>query len=177
VHLKKIFALPVILLSCLALQSCEKQGPLPEKRESSQTQGAMAPDFMLKDIEGRDVRLSQYRGKVVLLEFWATWCPPCKATIPELVAVQNKFGDRGFALLGVSVDEDLDLAQKLSKFSKEHGINYSVLLGNEKVHRAYHVGSIPVSFLIDKEGRIINSYTGYADKFETRVSEEIERIL
>jgi len=137
----------------------------------------MAPDFILKDIEGRDVRLSQYRGKVVLLEFWATWCPPCKATIPELVAVQNKFRDRGFALLGVSVDEDLDLAKKLSKFSKEHRINYSVLLGNEKVHRAYHVGSIPASFLIDKEGRIINAYTGYLDKFETRVSEEIERIL
>lgn len=167
----------IILLSCLAIYSCKNQSPVSEKGESSRTQGASAPDFSLKDIEGRDVSLSQYRGKVVLLEFWATWCPPCKATIPELIAVQNKYRDRGFVVVGVSVDDDPDLAQKLSKFSKDHGINYSVLPGNEKVEKAYHVGSIPVSFLIDKQGKIVNSYTGYMDKFETKVSEDIERIL
>ena len=175
--MKKMCVAVFIVVSCLSVCSCNRQGAVTGKNESSAKQGLTAPDFTLRNLEGRDVRLSQYRGKIVLLEFWAPWCPPCKATIPELAALQTRYRDKGLVVLGVSVDEDDGSVQKLSAFSQEHGINYHVLLGNETVERSYHVSSIPMIFVIDKEGRIVNSHAGYVDKFETQVSEEIERIL
>lgn len=166
-----------IVVSCLAVCSCHKPGAVSEKNDSSAKPGRSAPDFTLKDLEGGDVRLSQYRGKIVLLEFWAPWCPPCKATIPQLTAVQTKYREKGVVVLGIAVDEDMDSVQKLSAFSREYGINYDVLLGDETVEKAYQVGSIPMIFVIDKEGRIVNSHTGYMDEFSTQVSEEIAGIL
>ncbi|MEW6109329.1 MAG: TlpA disulfide reductase family protein [Nitrospirota bacterium] len=139
--------------------------------------GDIAPDFVLQDINGRNVSLSKYRGKVVLLEFWAMWCPPCRATVPELVEIQNRYKSREFVILGVSVDNGQDLIFKLSEFSKNYSINYPVLLGNEKISSSYNVRSIPASFLIDKNGRIINSYIGYIANFESEISEQIDKII
>ncbi len=174
--LKKIPTLFCILLLFLAFSSCEKQVPVAGN-ESSATLGATAPDFILKDIEGREVRLSGFRGKVVLIEFWATWCPPCKATVPELKALYNRYGDKGLVVLGIAVDEDAAAAPKLLNFSREQGINYTTVLGTEAVERAYHVSSIPMMYLIDKQGKIRSSYMGYMDNFEARMSGEIEGIL
>src|SRR5512135_2008759 len=107
----------------VCLVSCSRSDTGKEKSSASRAEG-VAPDFVLKDIEGKDVHLSDYKGKLVLLEFWATWCPPCKATIPDLIALQAKYAGKGLVVLGVSLDEGGDLPSKLLAFSKAHKINY-----------------------------------------------------
>ncbi len=122
-----------------------------------------APEFNLPDIHGNNVALSQFRGKVVLLNFWATWCPPCRKEIPDLIELHNQYGGQGFAVLGISLDEDG--ARAVRPFAAEHGINYPLLLGNEKVVADYgNFLGIPTSFLIDRGGRIVKSYEGARPK-------------
>jgi len=163
----------VILFAC---PSCEKKNTGTELSRSSAI-GDLAPDFALKDIRGKDVRLSDYKGKVVLLEFWATWCPPCKETVSTLVEVKKKYADRGLIILGISIDDGENLSRRLVKFSDDHKINYSILLSDGNVENAYKVASIPKSFIIDKEGKIVNSHMGYTDRLQTTISEEIDKIL
>jgi cytochrome c biogenesis protein CcmG/thiol:disulfide interchange protein DsbE len=164
------------LLMTMCLVSCSRGDNGMKKSSLAQTAGT-APDFVLKDIEGKNVQLSQYRGKVVVVEFWATWCPPCKATIPGLIAVQEKYAGKGLVVLGVSIDEGDDLRSKLSAFSKEHKINYPVLLGSEEVSRAYGVMSIPATFLVGKDQKIISAYKGYVDDLENYISQQIDKNL
>ncbi len=171
--MKKILLLVFIFISVF-LFSCTKSDTGTEKPSSSQSAG-LAPDFVLKDIEGKDVRLSNYKGKIVVLEFWATWCPPCKATIPELVALQRKYAEKGLVVLGVSIDEGDNLPSKLSAFSKENKMNYPILIGNEEISRAYGVISIPVTVLIGRDNRIISSYKGYVDNLEALISQQIDK--
>lgn len=165
------------MLSGLGYQACSKSGNGPVTAPSSPMVGGFAPDFLLKDVTGNDVKLSEYRGKIVLLEFWATWCPPCKATVPELVAIQDKYRDKGLVVLGVSLDEGQDIPAKLADFSGEYKVNYRILIGTEAVSRSYNVSGIPMSFLIDREGRIINSYVGYIDKLEAGISSQVDKAI
>lgn len=111
------------------------------------------------------------------MEFWATWCPPCKATIPELIELQRKYGGRGLVVLGVSMDEGDNLTPKLDAFAKENKINYPIVLGTEDMTREYNVRSIPMSVLIDKEGKIVDSYMGYVDKLGSLISDRIDKML
>jgi cytochrome c biogenesis protein CcmG, thiol:disulfide interchange protein DsbE len=177
--LRQAIAVIIILISCVAGYSCSRKHEGTDDKPLSAAQaGDVAPDFRLQDLQGRDVTLSEFRGKVVLLEFWATWCPPCRATVPELVSVQEKYKDRDFVVLGISMDDEgADLRTELLDFSKQFHINYPVLMGSEAVEREYKVWSIPRSFLIDKEGRIRESYSGYIDQYESKVSAEVERLL
>jgi cytochrome c biogenesis protein CcmG/thiol:disulfide interchange protein DsbE len=164
------------LLMAVCLVSCSRGDNGMKKSSVAQTAGT-APDFVLKDIGGKDVQLSQYRGKMVIVEFWATWCPPCKATIPELIAVQDKYAGKGLVVLGVSIDEGDNLRSKLSAFSKEHKINYPVLLGSEEVSKAYGVMSIPATVLIGKDQKIISNYKGYVDDLGNIISQQIDKNL
>ena len=122
-----------------------------------------APDFELKDSMGRAVKLSEYKGKVVLLNFWATWCGPCKLEIPWFVEFEQKFKDKGFAVLGVSMDEDgWDVVKP---YLQRAQVNYRVLLGTDSVAQMYGgVDSLPTSFMIDKEGRIAAVHVGLVSK-------------
>lgn len=127
-------------------------------KNSSQSD-ATAPDFTLQDMAGRTVKLSDYKGKVVLLEFWATWCPPCRASVPGLEKLHEAYKDRGLAVLAVSMDEGgWDVVKS---FMKEQGITYSVLQGNEDVAVKYEVRSIPMLLILNKEGRIARRYLGF----------------
>jgi len=164
----------VFLLISICLVSCTKGDTGTKRLSPSQTSG-MAPDFVLKDIEGKDIQLSRFKGKMVVLEFWATWCPPCKATIPELIAMQEKYAGKGLVVLGISVDEGGDLVSKLSSFSKANKINYPILLGSEDVSSAYGVMSIPATFLIGKNNKIITTYKGYVDNLEALISQQIDK--
>jgi len=122
-----------------------------------------APGFMLKDSDGRMVKLADYRGRVVLLNFWATNCGPCKIEIPWFVEFERKFKDRGFAVLGVSLDDEgWDIVKPfLSRFQ----VNYRVLLGDEKVAAAYGgVDALPTTFLIDRAGRIGTMHVGLVSR-------------
>jgi peroxiredoxin len=117
-------------------------------------------DFTLKDMSGRDVKLADYKGKVILLDFWATWCGPCKYEIPGFVELQERYAKRGLQVLGVSVDDTID---KLEPFAKQHNINYPLLvgLGHDDVQEAYGpIWGIPINILISRDGRICSRHTG-----------------
>ncbi len=126
-----------------------------------------APDFTLKDLSGNTVSLKDYRGKIVLLDFWATWCVPCRKSIPELVELRKKYKSKELVIFGLSVDDPKYWDDKyVAEFSKKRlGINYRVLRADKKVIRDYlgakPVG-IPILFVIDREGRIVDTIIGFA---------------
>jgi thiol-disulfide isomerase/thioredoxin len=118
----------------------------------------MAADFSLKDMSGKTVKLSDYKGKVVLLEFWATWCPPCRASVPGLEKLHKAYTDKGLVLLAVSMDEGGE--DEVRSYIKESGITYTVLKGTEDIAIKYQVRSIPMMLVLNKEGKISKRYLG-----------------
>ena len=124
----------------------------------------MAPDFVLDDASGKPVRLSEFRGKVVLLNFWATWCAPCRIEIPWFVEFERAYGNRGFRTLGVSLDEDGWNAVK--PFADQRGVNYRMMIGNDEVAERDGANSLPATFIIDKSGRIAATHVGICGRNE-----------
>ncbi|MBV6432184.1 MAG: Thiol-disulfide oxidoreductase ResA [Bryobacteraceae bacterium] len=140
----------------------------PEKDRKS------APEFSLKDAHGRVVKLSDYKGKVVLLNFWATWCGPCKIEIPWFIDFEQKFKDRGFAVLGVSMDEDGWEAVK--PYIEKQKVNYRVVVASDEVADLYGgVSSLPTSFVLDRQGKIADVHVGLVSK--SVYQNEIEQLL
>lgn len=132
-------------------------------------------DFTVKDLDGRTVRLADFKGKVILLDFWATWCPPCKAEIPGFVELQEEYGDEGLQVVGVSVD---DPPEKLKPFADEFRMNYPVIvgLGQEDLQDAYGpMWGIPTTFLISRDGRICRKHSGLVGK--ERYEQAIKALL
>ena len=134
-----------------------------------------APSFTLSDANGQSVSLNSYKGKVVLLNFWATWCGPCTLEIPWFEQFEQQYKSKGFEVVGVSMDEDGWSAVK--PFIKEHNMNYRVLLGNDSVGQLYGgVDSLPTTFIIDRDGRFaFPPHIGLAGKNEYQA--EIENLL
>jgi cytochrome c biogenesis protein CcmG/thiol:disulfide interchange protein DsbE len=131
--------------------------------------GGMAPDFSLKDANGRTVQLSAYRGKVVLLDFWATWCGGCKQELPWYIEFDRKYRAQGLAVIGVSTD---DGGMKVVKpFLVQHGIEYPVVMGTEELEKQYHLEAMPLTLLIGRDGKISIAHAGVVDKadFERRI--------
>ena len=129
-------------------------------------------NFTFKDINSRKVSLSDFKGKVIILDFWATWCVPCKAEIPGFIELQRKHGDRGLQIIGLSVDDSLPTAKK---YADEMKMNYPVLLaeGKEDILMAYDpIPSIPVSVVIGRDGKICSRHVGIApmDAFEKEIA-------
>jgi cytochrome c biogenesis protein CcmG/thiol:disulfide interchange protein DsbE len=128
--------------------------------------------FTVRDMNGRDVRMSDYKGKVILVNFWATWCGPCKHEIPAFVDLFNAYKDKGFVVLGISTD---DTPEQLKKFAQQMKMSYPVLVGSDRediIDDAYGpMWGIPVSFLIAKDGTICHKYMGLVTK------EQLEREL
>ncbi len=132
-----------------------------------------APNFTLRDSEGKLARLSDYKGKVVLLNFWATWCGPCRIEIPWFVEFERRHKDRGFAVLGISMDDGWE---EVRPFLSEVGINYRVLMGDDMVAELYGgVDSLPTTFLIDREGKIASVHIGLVSK--RRYESDVEELL
>ena len=127
---------------------------------SKSVKGQAAPDFQLTDLDGNTVRLADLRGKAVLLNFWATWCPPCKVEIPWFVDLQRQYGSQGLQIVGVAMDEGHP-RDKIAAFAKEMGVNYPVLLGNDKVADNYGgVDALPTTFYIGRDGKIVSRVFG-----------------
>ena len=157
-------ALTVAILAMLAsgkyLDRTRKHGPL---KLLGNVQGVQAPDFTLLALDGSKVKLSDYRGKAVLLNFWATWCPPCKVEMPWFVDLQKQYAKDGLVVLGVAMDdsEPADIAS----FTRNLGVNYTVLLGTDKVSDDYgDVQALPTTFYIARDGTIVDKITGLLDR-------------
>jgi cytochrome c biogenesis protein CcmG/thiol:disulfide interchange protein DsbE len=167
----------LLLAASLWLAGCASQvtkGEPSSRRDKDASSRKMAPDFALKDMNGKTVRLSDYRGQVVLLNFWATWCGPCKIEIPWFVEFQRTYKDRGFTVLGVSVDEDG--WEAVRPFLASRQVNYPVVVSTLEVEQQYGgVEALPVSFLIDREGRIAATHVGLVTK--KTYEDEIRRLL
>ena len=122
-----------------------------------------APEFSLKDADGRTVTLADYKGKVVLLNFWATWCGPCKIEIPWFIDFEQKYKDRGFAVLGISMDEEG--WEIVKPYIEKNKMNYRNMMGNDSIAQLYGgVDALPTTFLIDASGKIASTHVGLVSK-------------
>ena len=138
------------------------------------TQSTVAPDFSLEALDGKTLRLSDLRGKAVLLNFWATWCGPCKIEMPWFVDLQKQYGSQGLQIVGVAMDDASK--EDISKFAKDMGVNYPILIGKESVGDQYGgVPALPESFLISRDGKIVDKIIGLRGKAD--IEEAIKKAL
>ncbi len=146
--------------------------PAPEDSEKIPD---VAPALSMPGLDGKAVALADFRGKVVLLDFWATWCEPCVEELPDLVALQKKYKARGFTVVGVAAD--LQGAKVVAPFARAHGINYPVLISGGDVPESYPVPGFPTAFLIGKDGKIAARYLGgqTADDFGRDIEAALAR--
>ena len=133
--------------------------------------GKRAPDFSLRSVEGKKVSLADYKGKAVLINFWATWCAPCKIEMPWLIALRSQYAPQGFEILGVNADDPGTPRTKLAKFGQEQGLNYPLLLGDDAMSRKYGgVEFLPTSYFVGRDGKIVAETAGLVSKNEVEAS-------
>src|SRR5215470_16867328 len=126
----------------------------PTGSVAGQLRGKVAPDFELKTLDGKTVKLSDFRGKGVLLNFWATWCGPCKIEMPWFVELQKEYGPQGLEIVGIAMDDE-GSNETIAKFIKQMGVNYTILVGKDSVGESYGgVGVLPTTFFIDRDGKL-----------------------
>jgi peroxiredoxin len=159
-----IFGLFLIVLGCARADTNDNKEGTGGKVGLAKSM--IAPDFTLNDIEGDSHTLSGYRGKIVLVDFWATWCPPCVVEVPHFVKLYNKYKEKGFVILGVSLDTDKD---RLINFIEEKKMGYPVLVNAGDVSVIYAVEAIPTAYMIDREGKIAGKFVGYRPGYEKEV--------
>jgi peroxiredoxin len=137
--------------------------PLDEAGLQGDLRGRQAPDFELSTLDGKKVKLSDLRGKAVVVNFWATWCGPCKIEMPWLVDLQGKYADKGLVILGISVDEGS--SDKIASFAKEMNVNYTVLRTTDEVSNAYGgIDGLPTTFYVNRDGKVIEQAAGLVSK-------------
>ena len=159
----RILLIPFLFIPSL---SCGNRNPAGGS-EGPVMEGHLAPDFHFYFPSGQMVWLRNYRGKVVLVNFWASWCPPCRASVPGLERLHKAFKDKGLAVLAVSMDAgDWDVVKA---FIADYGISYTVLKGTDEVAAQYSVRTIPTLLILNREGKITKRYLGFGSE------EELER--
>ena len=169
-NLRTTFGLVLVLV----LAGCFKSSHESEATIKPEAKRKTAPGFTLKDANGDAVNLADYKGKVVLVNFWATWCGPCEVEIPWFVEFEQKYKARDFAVLGISMDDDGWKAVK--PYIASHKINYRVMIGSELISQKFgDIDSLPTSFLVDRQGRIAVGHVGLIDKRD--YSNEIIKLI
>ena len=142
---------------------------------SSGMEGQVAPDFVLKSTTGENLRLSEYRGDVVMINFWATWCGPCRQEMPLLDELYTRYHRVGFNLLGVNIDDDTTRALRMVE---ELDLHYPVVFDTRKeVSRLYNVKAMPATILVDREGNIRHVHYGYKPGYEDKYLDQIRALL
>jgi thiol-disulfide isomerase/thioredoxin len=150
----------------LLLSHCVK-----EKKSPS----GLAPDFTLSTLDEQKITLSNLKGKVILLDFWATWCGPCRESIPHLIQVYKTYRENGFEMIGISLDKGD--ATVVRNFVKSMDIPYPIVMATEEVTRNYRVTSIPTTFFIDKEGKIRERITGFNSTIAQQMNSKIADLI
>jgi len=142
---------------------------------SSGMEGQQAPDFALKSSTGENMRLSEYRGDVVMINFWATWCGPCRQEMPLLDELYQRYERVGFNLLGVNIDDD---SRRAMQMIEELGVNFPVLFDARKeVSKLYEVEAMPVTVLVDREGNVRYVHHGYKPGYEEKYLDQVRSLL
>jgi len=153
VRLRRI-ALAILVFLALAPASCGRAEEPGVPRQ--------IPDLRLPGIGGKQVRLTDFKGKILIVDFWATWCGPCKETIPDLVRLQDRYRKDGLAVIGISLDVQGETA--VAAFARQYRMNYTVLLGDDRTARAFGgIVGIPTSFVVNRQGRIVKRFVGVVD--------------
>lgn len=159
--LKKLLILGTLLFSVGALAADEVSGP--------------APDFTLKSRDGKNIRLSDLRGQVVMLNFWASWCGPCRQEMPLLDELYKRYGKAGFVLLGVNVEQDSSLGEK---YLKDTPVSFPILWDpSSQVSQAYHVDAMPSTVMIDRDGNMRYLHRGYKPGYEKQYKKQIKELI
>jgi peroxiredoxin len=167
-------AVPLVLSFVLSCKNKEtpvnKEVPIPAV-------GNSAPSFMLKDIAGNNVGLSDFKGKIVVMDFWTTWCAWCKETTQEMEKLHNKYKDRDVVFLGISMDSGSNADEKVREFAQRHGLSYLMLIDNGSAAMSYRVNKIPTTYILDRDHIIKQIYPGYLPALGERIAETIEKSL
>lgn len=163
--MKKIVAIAMLLTLCI-LPGCSKEkgseGKQAQKAAAAVTEGSMAPDFSVKDLSGKEVKLSSLKGNVVMVNFWATWCPPCKEEIPSLMKLEKAMAGKPFRMLAISIDEEGKPA--VEKYFQSSGNLLPAYLDSDgSVSRNYGITGVPETFILDKSGNIQKKIVGGMD--------------
>ncbi|MEE9444914.1 MAG: TlpA disulfide reductase family protein [Cocleimonas sp.] len=138
--------------------------------------GQLVEDFTLPLLSGGEKKLSDYKGNLILLNFWASWCPPCREEIPDFIKVQNKYKDKKFTILGISIEDK----EPTQTYAKKVGINFPILYGEEKgieIGKKYGLIGVPYSMLLDQDQKIIAIYPSYQTLDESRLTNDIDKYL
>ncbi len=147
-------AIVVALLLFIGFRAARHPGAASSASGTLSPDGKPAPDFTLDSLDGKAVTLSGYHGQAVLLNFWATWCGPCKVEMPWFIELQKQYGSQGLQIVGVAMDDASK--EDIQKFVTEMGVNYPILLGKESVGQQYGgVNVLPTTFFIDRDGKIV----------------------
>ncbi|MHB9029824.1 MAG: TlpA family protein disulfide reductase [Candidatus Latescibacterota bacterium] len=169
-HTKKFLSFALLAALSLSLTS------LPAYAQSGTDRliGKTAPDFALNDLSGKTVKLSEFKGKPVLLEFWATWCPDCREVFPGMEKIYKEYSSQGLSVVMVSVDTKQDA---VAPFMEKNGYTVPVLLDDGNMRKLYSVQRIPTAFLIDRKGVIKMYFVEYGEKGQPRLDAEIKKIV
>jgi len=147
----------------------------PDRLYATPRSGQAAPNFKVSTIAGQQVSLDSYRGRVLVLDFWATWCQPCRLSIPHLVELDRKYGKQGLQVLGMSADEDGE--REVKAFADKNRMSYPIALAGETTLTDYGVRSVPVMFVIDKKGRVAEVFRGFSDEVARSSEQLIKKLL
>ncbi len=167
-----IFLLLILLIMPIISNGCHTTAS--NLQDSTRS---LAPDFSWKDNDDEIIKLSDLKGKVVILDFWATWCGPCRETIPHVKTIYEKYKDKGVEVIGINMDESSKI-DAVVEFIKTNGMKYQVISDAKgNVASQYGVTSIPRFFIIDKNGYIDKMFIGYDPEMETKIGNEIDKLL
>jgi len=163
-----VVVLVVTIMLFTGARKSRQAAGLPGQSQSqglnaADVKGKMAPDFAVQDFSGKTIHLSDYRGKAVLLNFWATWCGPCKIEMPWFVELKKQYGDQGFEILGVAMDDSK--SEDIVKFGKDMGLNYPIARGREELGDLYGgIPGLPTSVFIGRDGKIVDMIPGLVSR-------------
>ena len=158
-----ILGLCVVFVSLLA--HCTRSG-----------KDSLAPDFTLKTLDDHEITLSKLRGKVVLVDFWATWCGPCRESTPHLIQLYKTYREKGFEVIGMSLDKE-DERETVSRFVKSMNVPYAVVIAPQEVARNYGVAGLPTSFFIDREGRLREKIPGFNSTIARHMAVKVAELI
>lgn len=169
--MRRIRIAPRLVLFLLLAALFQQPNPVHAVARPGQT----APSFKVTTTSGQSVTLDNYRNHVLIIDFFATWCTPCRKSVPHLVELNRKYGKQGLQILGLSADEEGE--RLLRTFADEHRINYPLALAGETVQADFGIRSVPVMFVIDKKGRVSEVFRGFSDETGRSVERLIKSLL